>query len=620
MKTNIRLLIRQNVMPALTKVSGLSLVWQVTIVFSVIMILPAILITSSYFNIVNDSLMREANKKVQEDLRVMDANIQANLGNIDDVFNQLMFSQEFPYYLNPDFNLSEREKVHYVYSVQAELLNIRHVYPNKFSRIVIYSKNDQIREYVDWFYHMDKLSDKNYFSEIINSRSDHVYGDVRVYDTSIGNLAEFKELASEEVLVLPVYQKIVDLKARNLIGIIEIDIKINRLIGSDSLVNREAGEKYLLFGRTGGLVYTSDAINKNDYATLDFKDKSGVRDVELGNRTYLAAYNTEEATGLTSVVLLDKKDIFASSTGVNSLLILVAVLSTGFIMIFTNVVARVMFRRLREMNGMISQIEAGNFDVHVRDDGFNEFSRIAKSFNRMAEKLQSVLLSMVDKEKEQKKAEMHALQAQINPHFLYNTLENMRMQCEIDEYYTVADNLSALGDLLRYSMRWENRKVKLSEELDNIDRYVKIMSMRFGDKLIYQLNQEVGLSDIRIPKFILQPLVENCFNHGLNDSAPPWKVTIDIYKKEDKLIIKVLDNGEGISVERLMQIRDCLAGNKPISDASRSKNSIGIINVKQRIDMLCPAGSGLDIDSMQGLGTSMTVTIVIDQDSQNEGD
>lgn len=600
--------------------SGLSLVWQVTIIFSVIMILPAILITTSYFNIVNDSLMREANKRVQEDLHVMDANIESNIGNISDVFNQLLFSQEFPYYLNPDFILSEREKVHYIYSVQAELLNIRHVYPNKFSRIVIYSKNSQIREYVDWFYHMDKISDRDYFSELLRNDSDRIIGDVRTYDTSVGNLAEFKELASEEVLVLPVYQKIVDLKTKNLIGVIEIDIKINRLIDADSLVKRKAGEKYLLFSRSGGLVYTSEAANKNDYASLTFSGKAGVRDVKLGENTYLAAYNTEESTGLTSVVLLDKKDIFSSSTGVNSLLILVAVLSMGFIMVFTNLVARVMFRRLGDMNGMISQIEAGNFDVHVKDDGFDEFSRIAKSFNRMAEKLQSVLLSMVDKEKEQKKAEMYALQAQINPHFLYNTLENMRMQCEIDEYYTVADNLSALGDLLRYSMRWENRKVRLSEELDNIDRYVKIMSMRFGDKLIYQINQEPGLSDIRIPKFILQPLVENCFNHGLNDSVPPWKVTIDIYKREDKLIIKIVDNGEGINEERLMQIRDCVANNKPISDASKSKNSIGIINVKQRIDMLCPAGSGLDIDSMQGLGTSMTVTIVLERDNENEGD
>lgn len=604
----------------LGKISKISLVWQVTIVFSLIMIIPAIVITSSYFNIVRNSLMQEANKRVQEDLKAMDANMDTNLGNINDVFNQMLFSQEFPYYLNPDNNLSTREKIYYVYSVQDELLNIRHVYPNKFSRLVIYSKNNQIDEYVDWSYHMDKLSDKDYYSELLNSSNDRLYGDVRVYDSSIGNLAEFKELASEEVLVLPVYQRITDLRTKNLIGIIEIDIKLNKLINADALVNKETGAKYLIFGRNGGLVYTSDAANINEFANLSFKGQSGVSNVKLGKDTYLAAYNRDGATGLMSVVLMDKKVILASSKGVDSLLILIAVLSMMFIVLFTNVTARIMFRRLSEMDRMIAQIEAGKFDVRVKANGFNEISRIAESFNHMAEKLQSVLHSMVEKEKAQKNAEMHALQAQINPHFLYNTLENMRMQCEIDEYYTVADSLSALGDLLRYSVQCENRKVMLNEELDNIKRYIKIMGMRFGDKLIYQLKCGNGLADVMIPKFILQPLVENCFNHGLRNSLPPWKISIDIYQEENKLIINVEDNGEGVNEERLDQIRECLSNNRPISDANKSKNSIGIINVKQRIDMLCPTGSGLGIESMHDVGTKITVTIVIDPLTQNEGE
>lgn len=602
------------------KISKISLVWQVTIVFSLIMIIPATAITSSYFYIVRNSLMQEANKRVQEDLKAMDTNIAANLGVINDVFNQLLFSQEFAYYLNPDNSLSIREKDHYVYSVQAELINIRHVYPNKFSRLVIYSKNDQIYEYVDWSYHMDKISDKDYYPELLNGSSDRLYGDVRMYDSSIGNLAKFKELAGSEVLVLPVYQRVKDLRTNSLIGVIEIDIKLNKLINADAFVNNEAGAKYLIFSRNGGLVYTSDTANKDAFATLSFESKSGVSDVKLGKQTYLAAYSRDDATGLTSVVLMDKKVILASSTGVYSLLILIAVLSAVFIVLFTNVIARIMFRSLREMDGMIAQIEAGKFDVRVKANGFNEISRIAESFNHMAEKLQSVLHSMVEKEKAQKNAEMHALQAQINPHFLYNTLENMRMQCEIDEYYTVADSLAALGDLLRYSVKWENRKVTLNEELDNIKRYIKIMRMRFGDKLVYQLNCDNGLSDIMVPKFILQPLVENCFNHGLKNSLPPWKVTIDIFREENRLIINVSDNGEGVSEERLGQIRDCLDRNLPISGANKSKNSIGIINVKQRIDMLCPAGSGLGIESMQGLGTKITVTIVVDPLIQNEGE
>jgi two-component system sensor histidine kinase YesM len=272
------------------------------------------------------------------------------------------------------------------------------------------------------------------------------------------------------------------------------------------------------------------------------------------------------------------------------------------------------------MDRMIAQIEAGRFDVRIKVSGFNEISRISKSFNKMAEKLQSLLASMVQKEKAQKEAEMNALQAQINPHFLYNTLENMRMQCEIDEYYTVANGLANLGDLLRYSLQWESPTVKISEELNNISQYIDIMRMRFNKRLIFTMECSDGLENTMIPKFILQPLVENCFTHGFVDALPPWEITVKVFSKENKVLLCVEDNGSGIDQDRLEQIRDCLRENKRISDSSKSKKSIGIINVKQRVEMTCPEGSGLEIDSEHSVGTKITVTIVIDSDKQGKGD
>jgi two-component system, sensor histidine kinase YesM len=594
------------------KMAGISLVWQVTIVFSLIMIIPAVVITNSYFNIVRNSLLEEANKRVQEDLKRMNASMDTNIANMNDALNQMLFSQEFYYYLNPDNTLSNHEKNYYVSSVQNELLNIKYVYPNKFSCLIIYSKNKQIDEYVNWSYHMDRLYNRDYYKELERSNKDRLYGNVRAYDSSMGNLVTYNELQKEEELVLPVYQKINDLKTKKLIGFIEIDMSLDKLVNSKDLINEKSGAKYLIFDRYGSLVYTSDASDKRKFTSLSFIEQSGVCEVNLGKETYLAAYEKQGDTRLTSVVLMDKNEILSSSSEVDKLLIFVAVLSVLSVVGFTYVAARIMFRKLREMDKMIGQIEAGKFSVRIKVNGFNEISRIADSFNRMAEKLQSVIVSMVEKEKEQKNAEMHALQAQINPHFLYNTLENMRMQCEIDEYYAMSDSLSALGDLLRYSVQWDSREVTLDEELSNIERYIKIMEMRFSDKLTYHLKCSDVLTKIKIPKFILQPLVENCFNHGFKNSLPPWKISIDIYQEGNKLIINVEDNGDGIKEEDLTRINDCINNNIPISDVKKSKNSIGITNVKQRIEMLCPAGSGLKVESKYGTGTKVTVMVIMD--------
>jgi two-component system sensor histidine kinase YesM len=594
------------------KFTGLSLVVQVTIVFSLIMIIPAIITTTSYFQIVRNNLLEEANKKVQGYLKKMDSNMNSNIGTMNSVLNQLSFSQEFQYYLNPDNLLSKHEKNYYTYSVQNELINIRHVYPNKFSRLVIYSKSEQIDEYVDWSYYMHRLYDRDYYYEIMQSSNEHVYGNVRLYDSTLGNLVDYKELEKQEELVLPIYKKIFDTRTNTCVGIIEIDMTLNKLVNISELLSEETDVKYIIFDRNGKLVYSSDPTKKNEFSGLKFNIKSGTDTIKLEKEDYLIAYDKDDNTGLIRVAAIDKRQILSSASGVYSLLFGIATFSILFIVLFTNVAARIFFKKLKEMDKMITQIEAGRFDVRLKVDGFNEISRISESFNHMAEKLQSLLTSMIQKEKAQREAEMNALQAQINPHFLYNTLENMRMQCEIDEYYTVANGLANLGDLMRYSFHWESKRVQLNEELTNLEQYIKIMRMRFNDRLKYELKCDEGLENIMVPKFILQPLVENCFTHAFKDAIPPWEIYADIFKQDNKLIIIVRDNGTGIGQERLEQIEKCLRENEPVPVKNKPRKSIGIINVKQRIEMICAQGSGLTLRSEPGAGTEITVTIVIE--------
>jgi len=602
------------------KLANLGLVRQVTIVFSLIMIIPALVLTLSYVNIVQNSLLEESQKKVSESLKKMDTNISVNLVSANNVINQILFSQELNYFLDSQNKLSTRELDYYEYNMQNDLLDIQREYPNKFIHIVVYSKNKQINEQVNWSYHLDRLYNRDYYKEILqNNTNDCFYGSVRAYDSTLGNLADYKELKVVEEPVLPIYKKIYNLSTNEFIGLVEIDLTLDKLVNKEDFINSEEGVNYLIFDRKGNLSFTSDTSTQKNFTHLSFQGASGVSEIKRGGATYLTAFSKDSTTGLTCVALMNKKDILSSSSVVGGLLLLVAFLSIGFIVVFTYLAARIMFHKLREISKIIPQIEVGRFDVRVKVSGSNEVSRIAESFNHMAEKLQSVITEIVQKEKEQKSAEMNALQAQINPHFLYNALENMRMQCEIDEYYTLADNIVALGDLLRYSIKWEHRVVTLDEELNNIQHYIEIMRMRFSSKLEYILNCESDLGKIMVPKFILQPLVENCFNHGFKNSDPPWIVKITVFRQDNSLIIQVEDNGVGISSERLSRIQECINGKQPTSEDSKHKNSIGIFNVKQRIEMLCPSGSGLNIDSQYGSGTKITVTIVLNKNAQIEG-
>ena len=595
----------------LKKFSKRGIVWQVTLTFSLIMLIPSTAITTLYFHLIQNSLIQEAQKNTVMYLQKMNSNISDNVKMIDHVLDELNFSQEFPYFLDKNNAPSEREITQYVGSVQHELLNIRYIYPNKFNSIVIYSTNQQIPEDANWSYHIDKLYTRSYFKEIENSTDPIIYGDIRMYDNALGNLVKYAELENEEELVLPTYYKIYNLSNGGLVGLIEIDMSLNRLVDADTLTAETPSATYLLLNRENKTVFSTDKKLKDEAISLSFQKSSGTCTESIDHTEYLVAYDRDPVLGLTCVTLMNKKDVLASTGGIGKVLLLIDVLSIAVIIALTSFTAHIMFRRLREMASMISQIESGKFDMRIKVQGCNEISSIAKSFNHMAETLQSVIRSMVEKEKAQKEAELNALQAQINPHFLNNTLEGLRMQCEVDENYSLADSIEKLGNLLRYSLQWKNKTVPLADELNNVQNYIAIMKMRFGQKFRYSVNCDEKYRKIRVPKFILQPLVENCFSHAFVDVLPPWIIAISVFADGPNLTIRIEDNGTGIEEGRLARIREFLNGGRPAGDIRKNEHSIGIVNVKQRLDLLCPPGSGMQIENKPPRGTRVSIWIAM---------
>lgn len=595
----------------LSRFSKKGIVWQVTITFSLIMLIPSTIITTLYFQLIQNSLIQEAQKNSVLYLQKMDSNVSHNVKMVDNVLQELNFSQEFPYFLDKSNTLSEREVMRYVSNVQHELLNIRNIYPNKFNRIVIYSTNQQIQEYADWSYHINKLYTRDYFREIENSKSQTIYGDIRMYDNSYGNLVKYTELENEEELVLPIYYKIYNLSNGSFVGLIEVDMSLSRLVDTDSLTAENPSVTYLLLDRENKPVFSTNKKLASSDVPLSFQGTSGTCNELISGTDYLAAYDRDSVLGLTCVTLMNKKEVLASTSGIGNVLLFIAVLSLVGIILLTSFAAHVMFRRLGEMARMISQIESGKFDMRIKVQGCNEISSIAKSFNHMAETLQSVIRSMVEKEKAQKEAELNALQAQINPHFLNNTLEGMRMQCEIDENYALANSIEKLGNLLRYSLQWKNKIVTLDDELNNVQNYIAIMKMRFGHKFQYSVSCDAKYLKTRIPKFILQPLVENCFSHAFINVLPPWIILISVFSDGTNLTIRIDDNGTGVEAERLVRIQGFLNGSHPDMEIKKHEHSIGVVNVKQRLDLLCPPGSGLCITNRPQGGTQVSITIAM---------
>ena len=217
-----------------------------------------------------------------------------------------------------------------------------------------------------------------------------------------------------------------------------------------------------------------------------------------------------------------------------------------------------------------------------------------------------------------KQTELTALQSQINPHFLYNTLECIRGQALMDDNLEIARMVEALGAFFRYSISRKGNLVTLKDELDNIDNYMLIQRYRFGNRFSMEViidEEDEEAYNCLIPRLIIQPIVENAIFHGLEERLEGGRVTIEVIVTEKTLIITVSDNGKGISREQLNKLNAKIRSrdtNPEDGEAGNQRNTgIALPNIHKRIQLLFGEEYGVDIYSTPGQGTDVEVTIPV---------
>lgn len=270
----------------------------------------------------------------------------------------------------------------------------------------------------------------------------------------------------------------------------------------------------------------------------------------------------------------------------------------------------------KRMKDLAEQIERQKEQLHalnvvetlppIEIMGRDEIGQVAQNYNAMLGQLLESVRRERTAEQLQQTARFSALQAQIQPHFLYNTLESLRMMADESNAEDVAEMLFVLGKLMRGSISGREQEISLAREIENCVCYLKLSKLRF-ERLNFQLSCETDIQDIVCPRFILQPLVENSIQHGISHCRHNGEVSIRVYRENAMLLIDVQDNGAGISSERLEEIRHALATNEGLQ---QEHGGIGLCNVHQRLKMFYGENSGLEITSTPGQGTICRIRIV----------
>lgn len=261
---------------------------------------------------------------------------------------------------------------------------------------------------------------------------------------------------------------------------------------------------------------------------------------------------------------------------------------------------------MMRMMSVIKKVEKGDLTARMDVQSNDELGQLGHSLNNMIAETQVLINQLIREEQEKKEVELEALHAQINPHFLYNTLNTIKWMAKIQGNNGVSKAITALVKLLRISTNLGKEMITLQEEIDYVMNYIVIQKLRFSTSINIKYNIDESCIGLTLPKLILQPIVENSIIYGMEDEQHELDIEINAFIKVQCLIIEVCDNGPGIEEEKLKTIL------KTVSDRNRF-SKVGLNNVNQRIKLYCGNDYGLKIETEFSVGTKVVVTLPVNQ-------
>ncbi|MCS7461955.1 sensor histidine kinase [Paenibacillus doosanensis] len=256
-------------------------------------------------------------------------------------------------------------------------------------------------------------------------------------------------------------------------------------------------------------------------------------------------------------------------------------------------------------------VQKGNLQVRSKIRGEDEIGRLGFWFDQMLDRIQEMIQEISVTQARKRKAELDMLQAQINPHFLFNVLNSIRMKVMFRGDKESAEMIGSLSKLLRMTINQEKSIITLHEEIEIVMDYTQLMNMRQKEKIVIETDVSADSLLEKVPRFFLQPLIENALIHGLNQAA--GIIRVEARREGHMLIVAVEDNGSGMDSGTLNKLRDKLAARRapdPVDGEShRGFSGIGLLNVNERMLMTHGEGFHMQVDSEPGAGTRITMFI-----------
>jgi two-component system, sensor histidine kinase YesM len=464
---------------------------------------------------------------------------------------------------------------------------------------------------------IDTLGKRNFYPAM-KMKEEYWYSSVPLNGMSMLVMRKLK-LENKEQPVISLVRRLYNPQTLLPVGMLIIDINFRRIEEISNKVTISRNGYFSILDANGHYVYHPDYSKLGK--KVEFKELSNLKtegnstEILQNERRDFVTYTFSHNLGWRFLSAVPYRDLTGGIIQIEKAISLTIFFSLIIAYLIGFGFATSIIRPIRRLQYFMKEVEIGNLNGRVQVDSNDEIGQLTAGFNKTVEKLSNLLeevyvskLREAEMSLKQKEVELKMLQSQMNPHFLYNSLETIRGMALEENQENIATMSYSLGKLLRYNLNNHSSTVSFREEMNFCEMYLQIQKFRFEDRFEFMFDIPQWAMELKVVKFSLQPLVENCFVHGYGPHTRKLKIVISVFRQsESSFVIRIFDTGKGIQDRILEEINKRMDLKTGTSDGE----NIGIINVHQRIHYLFGPEYGITIQSVQGSGTEVLIHLPI---------
>ncbi|MDF2613753.1 MAG: hypothetical protein K0S71_1539 [Clostridia bacterium] len=578
---------------------------KILLSYLLILLLPfciIVTIVSTYIMSFNKKMIINQCEGISEQVIL---NIDTNMKQIEQLTNTIYSrtdnDKRIIDYLDPNKNTSSIEKLKIDKLFTALFIEMSY-YRNDMSAIYTAGKNG-----AEYFYYKNSFNgsgyqpDSRFIKKIGKNKKTYFFGTHKQFDLDTG------------IEVFTIAKLITNFDTQEPIANIIVDFNLQAINNLASKVSLGLDEEFLIVTRSNEMIYSNKrdyvntALDESLFELINSSNKKTANINYKGNK-YLLIKNFEENDNVIVAFLINQNKIMNKAMFLPWLAVLISAAALAICWQLSRYFSKKIYEPTSTLIEGMDKIKNGEFGTQINCGGYAEMNLVASGFNEMSQQIKTLIDSKYILEIHTKDARLKALISQINPHFIYNTLEIISGQAMAANCPQVSSTITALGQMLHYTIKTGSDVVTLKEELNHLKNFLFIKEQRINKKIDISYSIPKAYLSNRILKLTLQPLVENCIQYASKDRD--IKISLEVTEENDIMNIIISDNGMGISTEKLKYIID---GFNTVSEVGRfeelSSESIGLFNVNARQVLCFGKDYQLVIDTAENSGTKITIRV-----------